>query len=159
MGEPKWWQVRSPARREFDRPSLERALLSRLADAESFLEVSVSLFEPDILNEAAFPRHAGSRITPERRLLIAILADAVDCYQKNLGARSARGRRLCREAERWILSDDQAWVFSFRNICDALGVDAEAMRKRARVWKTLQLARTLPEQESSRLNVRSGCGV
>ncbi len=96
----------------------------------------MSLFEPDILNDGAFPRNARRPVTPERRLLIAILTDAVECYQKNLGARTARRRRLCREAEHWILSDDQTWVFSFRNICDALGVDAEAMRERARAWKT-----------------------
>lgn len=100
-------------------------------------EVSVSLFEPDILNEMVFRRNARA-LTPEHRLLIAILADAVDCYQKNLAARSAKGRRLCRDAEKWILSDDQAWVFSFRNICDTLGVDAEAMRARARDWKAHQ---------------------
>jgi hypothetical protein len=94
----------------------------------------VSLFEPDILNDAASTRNA-RRVTPERRLLIAILADAIDCYQKNLGAHTARGKRLCREAEHWMLSDDQQWVFSFRNICDALGVDAEALRARTRAWK------------------------
>ena len=95
----------------------------------------MSLFEPDILNDGAFQRNIRRTLTPERRLLIAILADAVDCYQKNLGARSARGRRLCREAEHWLLDDDQTWVFSFRNICDALGVDAQATREQARGWR------------------------
>ncbi len=117
----------------------------------------MSLFEPDILNEAAFPRNARRAVTPERRLLIAILADAVDCYRKNLGARTARGRRLCREAEHWIFSDDQTWAFSFRNICDALGVDAEAMRERALAWKTPHAADGVLDKESSRLNLRSGC--
>ena len=97
----------------------------------------------------------GGRVTPERRLLIAILADAVDCYQKNLGARSARGRRLCRDAEQWMLSDDQAWVFSFRNICDALGVDAEAMRARARAWKRHHASTLRRVPEPSRLNLQS----
>jgi hypothetical protein len=115
----------------------------------------VSLFEPDILNEAARPRNARRAITPERRLLIAILADAVDCYQNNLHARSARGRRLCREAEQWMFSDDQAWVFSFRNICDALDVDADAMRARARAWKTQRAAPVLLVLEPSRVHVPS----
>jgi hypothetical protein len=103
----------------------------------------VSQFEPDILNDAAYPRNARRALTPERRLLIAILSDAVDCYQKNLQAHSAKQRRLCREAESWMLSDDQDWVFSFRNICDALGVDADALRQRTRVWKEERAAHSL----------------
>jgi hypothetical protein len=93
------------------------------------------MFEPDILNDAASLRNARRALTPERRLLIAILTDAVECYQKNLQAHTAKQRRICREAEKWMLSDDQHWVFSFRNICDALGVDADALRERARAWK------------------------
>jgi len=94
------------------------------------------MFEPDILSETAFPRNGRRTATPERRLLVAILADAVDCYQQNLNARTARKRRLCREAEQWMLSDDREWTFSFCNICDALGIDIGALRTRARVWKT-----------------------
>jgi hypothetical protein len=100
----------------------------------------VSLFEPDILNDAARPHDARRAVTPERRLLIAILTDAIDCYQRNLDARTTRKRRMCREAEEWMQSDDQAWVFSFRNICDALGVDVAAMRERARAWKAHRAA-------------------
>jgi len=118
----------------------------------------VSLFEPDILNEAACPRNARRATTPERRLLVAILADAIDCYQKNLDARTTRGRRICREAETWILSDDHSWVFSFRNICDALGVDAEAMRARARTWKAHHMTTALL-QDSTPLNMQSRCVV
>jgi hypothetical protein len=117
----------------------------------------VSLFEPDILSEAIFRRNARRALTPECRLLIAILADAIDCYQKNLVARSARGRRLCREAEKWMLSDDQAWVFSFRNICDALGVDAEAVRARTRVWKARQPTPVGLDRGAARSNVRAAC--
>jgi len=71
--------------------------------------------------------------------MVAILADAVDCYQKNLMARTSKRRRLFLEAERWILSDDSDWVFSFRNICDVLGVDASALRSHTLQWKRHQL--------------------
>jgi hypothetical protein len=97
----------------------------------------VSLFEPDILNGAAALRYARNRVSPERRLMAAILADAVECLQKNVSAPSRRRRRLFREAEEWIRSEDIAWIFSFRNICDVLGVDAEALRQRATAWKRL----------------------
>jgi hypothetical protein len=126
------------------------------------------MFQPDILNEAALPRNARRTATPERRLLVAILADAIDCYQHNLDARTARKRRLCREAEQWMLSDDQEWAFSFRNICDALGIDADALRARTRAWKAHQAARTRAGQrteaavqywEPTPLNERSRCVV
>jgi hypothetical protein len=116
----------------------------------------VSLFEPDILNGAMCRRNARRGLTPERRLLIAILADAVDCYQKNLSASTGRRRRLCREAEDWILSDDQSWVFSFRNICDVLGVDVDALRAEARGWKAHHPSFAAGVQ-SSRATLRAGC--
>jgi hypothetical protein len=125
----------------------------------------VSLFEPDILNDAASRRNARRGVTPERRLLIAILADAIDCYQKNLDAHTTRGKRLCREAEHWMLSDDQQWVFSFRNICDALSVDAEALRARTRAWKEPHATHGRQRLEcdvqewKARLNQASGCIV
>jgi len=118
----------------------------------------VSLFEPDILNEGASPSSARRLLTPERRLLIAILSDAVDCYRNNVGAQTSKARRLHREAEHWILDDDRMWVFSFRNICDALGVDAEAMRARTRVWKARRPSNE-PRSQESRLNSPSRCVI
>ncbi len=116
----------------------------------------MSLFEPDILNQPA--SNTRRLLTPERRLLIAILSDAVDCYRKNLNGRTARARRLCREAEHWMLDDDRNWVFSFRNICDALGVDAEAMRAQARGWKALHIP-DAPEPRDEHLNAPARCVV
>jgi len=67
--------------------------------------------------------------------MVAILADAMECFRKNLAARSSRQRRLFLEAEKWILSEDNEWVFSFRSICDTLGFDAQALRAQAEVWR------------------------
>ena len=36
---------------------------------------------------------------------------------------------LLREAEQWIMTDDDQWVFSFRNVCSVLGVNAEYIRR------------------------------
>ena len=30
---------------------------------------------------------------------------------------------------------DQTWLFSFQNICDVLGLDADYLRRGLRVWK------------------------
>ena len=32
------------------------------------------------------------------------------------------------DAEAWLRADDPAWPFSFRNACEALGLDPEALR-------------------------------
>ncbi len=97
----------------------------------------MGVFEPDILNEPA--RGARATAPPEWQLMVAILADAIECFQKNLGAPNPKRRRLFNEAEAWIRSDDVHWVFSFRSICDVLGLDAVALRQQTEAWKRQRL--------------------
>ena len=99
-----------------------------------FWRLMVGLFEPDILIDAG-RRRATGLLPAERRLMAAILADAIDCLRKNLCTQDRRKRRLYTEAEKWILSDEAEWVFSFRNICDVLGFDVMALRAQAQEWK------------------------
>src|SRR5262249_23661338 len=101
----------------------------------------VAIFEPDILNGVSAKRGPSRAIPAERRLMVAVLADAFGCFQKNLLARSAKKRRLFLEAEQWIRSEDMQWPFSFRNICDVLGFDPDALRAQADAWER-HLART-----------------
>lgn len=99
----------------------------------------MSLFEPDIMNG---PTHGGpscEQVLAERRLMVAILADALDCYQKHMATSNVRRRKLYRDAERWIQSEE-FWVFSFRNICAVLDLDADALRDQTRRWRREQLA-------------------
>lgn len=100
------------------------------------------VFEPDLIDGGC--ERQGSQVLAERRLMAAILADALDCYQKHMFTSNVRRRRLFREAERWILSEDH-WVFSFRNICDTLRIDADAVRQQARVWRRHQLRGIVPD--------------
>jgi len=76
---------------------------------------------------------------PERRLAIAVLQDAVDCFQKHLWARDRKARELFLEAEEWIVSGDRSWPFSFENICDLLQINAEYLRRGLLSWKHAQL--------------------
>ena len=76
---------------------------------------------------------------PERRLAIAVLQDAVDCYQKHLRARDRKARQLFVDAEEWITSDDRTWPFSFDNVCDLLQISPEYLRSGLAVWKERQL--------------------
>jgi hypothetical protein len=44
-----------------------------------------------------------------------------------------------RDAEEWILSRDHAYLFSFENVCEALGYDAEYLRQGLLRWKETAL--------------------
>jgi hypothetical protein len=61
---------------------------------------------------------------PEQRLMAAVLDDAIDVYRHPARHR----RRARREAETWLRSDDQSWLFSFARICETLGLDPHAVR-------------------------------
>jgi hypothetical protein len=65
-------------------------------------------------------------VTPEKRLMAAVLNDALDV----VGAPGGRHRRkLVRATYAWFASDDTEWPFSFRNICAVLGIDPFALRE------------------------------
>src|SRR5262245_58120519 len=89
------------------------------------------LFVPDtMLPSQYFDRMARrTEYEGERRLMIAVLEDAVDVYRKLAGARDARRQQLFRDAEEWIESNDRSWVFSFENICDVLSIESEYLRR------------------------------
>ena len=76
---------------------------------------------------------------PERRLVIAVLQDAVDCFQKHLLARDPKARQLYLDAEEWICSTDRSWQFSFENVCDLLQINSEYLRRGLMKWRDRRL--------------------
>ncbi len=76
---------------------------------------------------------------PERRLVIAVLQDAVDCFQKHLHARDRKARQLFLDAQDWIASEDRSWPFSFENVCDLLQINADYLRVGLKAWKEREL--------------------
>jgi hypothetical protein len=97
----------------------------------------VNLFEPDTLLPAqyfaAFTREGG--IVRERRLMLAVLQDAVECYQKYALARDPRGTMLFENACEWIDSGEREWPFSYVNICEVLGLNPEYIRGGLSKWR------------------------
>ncbi|MGE0823405.1 MAG: hypothetical protein AB7G75_33375 [Candidatus Binatia bacterium] len=85
---------------------------------------------------------------PEKRLMLAVMEDAIATFQKSVQGATRRQRRLLRETEEWIGSEDDSWPFSFENICVALDIEAEYLRKGIREWKSSLLARD-NQQEAS----------
>jgi hypothetical protein len=74
-------------------------------------------------------------ILPEKRLLLAVLEEAVVTFQRYATDQGRRGRRLFREAEEWMGSDETCWPCSFRNICDVLGLDPSYLRQGLQRWR------------------------
>jgi len=99
------------------------------------------LLQPDTLLPSQFfgvLKRKGAH-QAERRLAVAVLQDAVDCYQKHLLARDRKARQLFIDAEQWIGSEDRSWPFSFENICDLLQINAAYLRRGLFVRKERQL--------------------
>jgi hypothetical protein len=98
--------------------------------------------EPEtILPSQFFERfQIDASLQPEKRLMLAVLEDAVGTFQKFATASGRRGRRLFAEAEEWFSSEDTAWPFAFRNICQALSLEPSYIRSGLRRWRSDQEA-------------------
>lgn len=68
-------------------------------------------------------------------LMMAVLQDGVDCFQKYVAARNAKGKQLFQEAEDWILDQESDSPFSFETICDVVGFDPQYLRDELMRWK------------------------
>ena len=97
-------------------------------------EFSRDLLQPDVLLPDQFFGRLRRGATAEQRLLMAILADAIDCFQKNCCVNDHRSRRLFREAEQWMMSEDSD-PFTFEYICDVLGLNTAYLRRGLRCWQ------------------------
>src|SRR5438552_16253141 len=62
-----------------------------------------------------------------RKLIQEVLEDAIRVAQTMAGRRTRKARKLYAEAATWFEAKAE-WPFSFRWCCDALGMDAEAIR-------------------------------
>ena len=75
-----------------------------------------------------------------RRLMIALLEDAVHTFQRHLLAESEHDRRLFREVETWLMDDGRDAALHFEDVCDALDLDADFLRSALRRWQANELA-------------------
>jgi hypothetical protein len=100
-------------------------------------EKIASLFQPDTLLSAQYfdNLRRKSLLEPEKRLMLAILEDAVSRYQDNLLSQDKRGKRLFADAEDWFVETGSDWIFSFENVCEALGFNPAYVRQGLLRWK------------------------
>ena len=72
---------------------------------------------------------------PEKRLMFAVLEDAVFCFQTYVASQDVIGKKLFAEAEHWLLDDNTEWPFSFTNICHEIRFDTDLVRAALMRWK------------------------
>ena len=89
------------------------------------------ILEPDIFLPSQFYGAGGlsRKLEGEKRLMIAILKDAVECLEKYRDTRTGIGRIQYQNAIEWVEDTGTEWLFSFNNICDLLGFDPHYMRE------------------------------
>ena len=113
----------------------------KMQEKETLDERLPGLFEPDTLLpiqyfEAMRKKHL---LEGEKRLILSVLEDAIECFMQCIDASTSKGQRLFRDADEWIAHEDKRWVFSFDNVCDMLDINPEYMRMGLRKWKDKRL--------------------
>jgi hypothetical protein len=78
--------------------------------------------------------------TPEKRLLAALLMDALLQFEKVQRSRDRRDAQALHELRAWFYAADENWPFSFENVCAHLNLEPDAIR--ARLARVGQARRT-----------------
>jgi hypothetical protein len=118
----------------------------------------VSLSESDVLCLYRYFdswRGAAGYLQPEKRLMFAVLLDAVECFRKYPFARGNKITSHIDDTEDWIFQDDHEWPFSFINICEAVGVDPQYLRKGLSHWKQRATRDQYPPSQIASINKRT----
>ena len=124
-----------------------------------------SLFQPDTLlpDQYLDTFRRKLHLEPEKKLMLAILEDAVACYQKYLFARDSKGKALFHDAEEWVEETGTGSVFAFDSVCETLGLNPDYLRRGVAEWKKAAAARrtqakvyplaSRPQRQKSRVAV------
>lgn len=116
------------------------------------LEANV-LFQPDTILPLQYFERMRRNALPEgeKKLLLAVLEDAVGCFQKYFFAHDKKGRALFKDAEHWIMEESDDGVFSFDAVCELLEIDPDYLRRGLLKWKEKQRSsRYLPVKVKGR---------
>jgi hypothetical protein len=89
-------------------------------------------------------RNKNEILEPEKRLMLAVLTDAVNCYQVGCDAQRTSRIRAFREAEEWLFSAKGYGPFSFENLCYTLDITPDYLRKMMRKWRVQRVSGARP---------------
>lgn len=80
-----------------------------------------------VLLPAQLERPEGPLRSGVPALLVAVIEEAIGCLLARGRGRDEAAAAI--HAERWIRSRDASFLFAFENVCDALQVDPERLRR------------------------------
>lgn len=117
--------------------------------------------EPEVLLPSQYFASArqDASLRPEKRLLLAVLEEAVGDFQRDVVATGREAKRRFDDAEAWIASDETEWPCSFVAICQALGLEAEWLRHGLWRWRDAQRARVARGEPVVRVQLRRVAGT
>src|SRR5215813_3395800 len=97
----------------------------------SMEERVTSLFQPDTLLPEQYldTFRRKLHLEPEKKLMLAILEDAIACYQKYVLVRDFKGKSLFGEAEGWVLDRGGESIYAFDSVFESLGLNADYLRR------------------------------
>jgi hypothetical protein len=87
-------------------------------------------FIPDAILPSQFYESVGAQtFSSEQRLMLAVLTDAINVLGSTDSSKHRR-RNSFNEAWSWVFAKGITSSLSFDHICDAIGVNAESLRRR-----------------------------
>jgi hypothetical protein len=86
---------------------------------------------PDAILPSQFFELIGAQtFSSEQRLMLAVLADAINVLGNYRVSPNRRKRNSFNEASSWVFAKSITSPLSFDHVCDALSVNAESLRRR-----------------------------
>jgi len=94
-------------------------------------------WDPILPTQVFDSAHSALSKTGEYRLLVAVLQNAIHCFQTNMHATDVRDQRLFVETQQWIMGDGvhddcgavhQDLGFSFEYVCEMLDIVPDRLR-------------------------------
>jgi|SRR5215831_11946145 len=92
----------------------------------------------------------------EEKLMLAVLSDAIELFQKHVLSKDESGKNLFREVEEWFLEKESDQLFSFEYICETLEIHPDYIRQGLISWKEARRKEdSLQVGRGSRKNVKT----
>jgi len=106
---------------------------------------------PDLITSAQY--YSSPVPSPYHRLLLAVLGEAIRCFQRNFGATRGPRQVLFREAKEWPFDPNGTAFMSCRMVCESLGIEPALLSQNLREWH----ARMMHGLAGPRLPRRAQC--
>lgn len=86
-------------------------------------------FKP-ILPSQLYDKDSYKELDAERSLMVEVMMDAIKCLKKAVRSKNGIKKSLYEKTKMWFLDDSEDWIFSFKNICNVLNLNADYLRRK-----------------------------